>query len=201
MKNLKYLNKKNIFFVFFSFVLFCFIFGCSKSSETELSLKTRTKTNLDSENIWEQKIRFLSETNSPNFSNTQNLKPKYILEVCQYYKVLSDSNIEYDNKIKKYIISEIEVKEIIKNLLGIEEFKFEDKDFYDKQNGLYFFDDYISFFDNKTYENKEIIVLDDQRIKFKLNVINNKTNLKYCESYILKKDDKNNYYIVSKETS
>ncbi|MBP0979138.1 MAG: hypothetical protein J6C55_00610 [Oscillospiraceae bacterium] len=200
MKNQK--TKKNLLaFLGIILSLFLSLFtSCFKKTEIKINLKNQDNFYLDPEIIWDQKIRFLSETDSIDFSNPLNLSKKYILKVCQYYKILSSSNIDYDNKINKYIISEIELKEIVKNLFGIENFKFEDEKFFDKKNGFYFFDEYISFFDDKTYEKKEVSVLDDQRLKFKVVVTDNKTKLKHDEYYILKKDNKNNYYIASKES-
>ena len=118
----------------------------------------------------------------------------------QYYKILSNSNIEYDEEIKKYIISEIEIQDIVNNLFGIENFKFENKKYYNQENGLYEFDDYFTFFDDKEYDDKEINKLDDQRLEFKLTVKDSETNIKHTERYILKKDDNNKYYIASKES-
>ncbi len=173
--------------------------SCSHKKSTE-NEQFKQSENLNVEKIWNEKIRFLCETNCDDFDNPNNLKKDYILEVCKYYKMLSDTNIEYNGKIQKYIISEIEVKDIVNKLLGIDNFKFDDETVYDKAEGRYIFSEYESFFDDKIYENKTINKLDDERLEFKLNVSKNSLNNEHIEKYILKKNSTGDYYITAKSS-
>lgn len=195
------MNLKNLFKYFLIGIIILNIFtGCNNKPDINKITMNNESQQYNVEKFWNEKIRFLCETGCKDFDNPTNLKKDYILDICQYYKILSNSNIEYDEEIKKYIISEIEIQDIVNNLFGIENFKFENKKYYNQENGLYEFDDYFTFFDDKEYDDKEINKLDDQRLEFKLTVKDSETNIKHTERYILKKDDNNKYYIASKES-
>ena len=195
------MNLKNLFKYFLIGIIILNIFtGCNNKPDINKITMNNESQQYNVEKFWNEKIRFLCETGCKDFDNPTNLKKDYILDICQYYKILSNSNIEYDEEIKKYIISEIEIQDIVNNLFGIENFKFENKKYYNQENGLYEFDDYFTFFDDKEYDDKEINKLDDQRLEFKLTVKDSETNIKHIERYILKKDDNNKYYIASKES-
>lgn len=196
------IKKKNIWLVLIGSLL---ILSSFTSCESKISIgkmhPNKLDNELNTEKIWNEKVRFLCETDCKDFDNPSKLKKDYILEVCQYYKILSDSNIEYNDDIKKYIISEIEVKDIVKNLFGIDDFSYKDKNIYNPESGIYMFDDYIGFFDDEQYENEKLNRLDDQRMEFTVTVQNGATGLKHNETYILKKDEKkNNYYIATKKS-
>lgn len=195
---------KKFFLLFFTLIVFIFtLSACKIQNKTDLNQKTdQLEDNLDAKKLWDKCIRFFCETDCDDFDNPLNLDKQQILEICQYYKILSSSNLEYDEELDKYIISEIEVSEIVRDLLGIENFKLTDNNFYDNDKGIYFFDEYIGFFDDEDYEDMSIIKLDDKRIEFIITVIDGKTKNKKEEHYILKKNEnkQSDYYIVSKET-
>ena len=191
---------KKFCLIIFSVFLIMSSFSACKKRDVDNTILKQEENSYDVEQFWQKKIRYFCELDVPDFENPENLKPANMLEVCEYYKILSESNIEYNKDIKKYVISAIEVKEIIKQLLGIEDFKYDDDKYYDSENGLYVFENYIGFFDDETYENKEINQIDDQRLEFKITVIDGKTNQKRIERYVLKKDEDNDFYVASKET-
>lgn len=196
------MKKKNIFRVVMCSVLMLNIFTacCNKPKLNKIQVNKVT-SDLNTEEIWNEKVRFLCETDCKDFDNPSELKKDYILKVCQYYKTLSDANIEYNDDIKKYIISEIEVKDIVRNLFGIDNFTYEDNDVYNEKLGIYMFDDYVGFFDDGTYKNKQVNKLDDQRIEFTVTVQNSTTGLKHNEKYILKKGENQSYYYIVAKNS
>ena len=205
-KKINILKKSGVIFsllgIFNVLILAMFLTGCDIIKKNNLKAKNNVtqEKEISAEKMWNERVRFLCETDCKDFDNPQNLKKEYILEVCQYYKILSSSNIEYDEKLRKYIISEIEIKEIVKELLGIDDFKFDDKDYYDENKGIYFFDDYMGFFDDEEYEDMDLKKIDDERMDFMITVIDGKTKNKRVEHYILKKREGEKYYIASKKT-
>ena len=215
--NKKYINKessktKNKFCVLLVLIFVFNIFtGCSSNTAYKNSTKQKQEL-ISADQIWDQKIKYLCKTDCKDFDNFGNLKKEYVLKVCQYYKTLSSTNIEYNESLKKYIIPSREVSEIVFDLFGTTDFKCDDEDCYDSKNGVYFFDDYLSCFDDEEYEYDQVIKLDDERLEFHVVVTDGQTGVKKKEKYILKKnkteieDSKNNknikdsYYVVSKQT-
>ncbi len=195
-------NKKMSRFIYVFSILVLFVFtSCNGENSLHRERKLKKQEVVTADEIWEGKIRYLCQTDCKDFDNPHNLKKEYLLKVCQYYKTLSDSNIEYDESIKKYIISSREVSEIVYHLFGIYDFRYESEDCYDKDNGFYFFDDYIGFFDDEKYEYQELVKLDDERFEFNLSTTDGQNGSTKKEKYILKKDENNNYYVASKETA
>lgn len=148
--------------------------------------------------IWESKIRFLSETDVPDFDNPNNLKDEYILKLCQYYQTLSDSGLEYDNDLEVYVISNYNVADIAHNILGILDFRATDSKYFNQETMMYEFKEYPDFgYIDREYK-MQLDPIDDERQKFIVYITDNgNSGKKYQETYILKKNDKGTYAVVS----
>jgi len=188
-------NKKVIIIYILIFIfLLC---GCNNQHINSTNVESDNKESLKSSDLWDKKVRFLAETYCKQFENPEQLNKEYLLKVCQYYKTLSISNLEYNEELKKYIITIDEVKDIVKNLFGIYDFEYTDSKYYDKYNGLYLFDDYPSLINDNVYTDFDITKIDDTRMQFTVAIKDTTTGVENTQVYILKKDNNTNDYFIT----